>query len=76
MRTTLDIDASLLRQVKRLARHRRKSIGTVVSELLAVALGEMKQTSSNDAFEWASKPMKARVDLNDKDAVFAVLDSK
>lgn len=73
-RTTVDIDASVLRQVKRLARTQGKSITQVVSELLAAALEEHERPVPPRKLTWRAKAMRARVDLEDKDAVRAALD--
>jgi hypothetical protein len=75
-RTTLDIDAPILRDLKRLQREERKSLGRLVSDLLASALGARRQTRA-PTFKWLSKPMgEARVDLRDKDALWRVLDQR
>lgn len=75
-RTTLDIDASVLEDLRRLKRERRKSLGELVSELLAVALAEEGRAKPQDELEWFSKPMGAKVDLDDKDALNRVLDGR
>jgi hypothetical protein len=75
MRTTVDLADSLLREVKRIQTLEGKSFGRVISELVAQALSARKsRTSARAAFRWTSRPMGARVDLADKDAVHAVLD--
>jgi len=51
-------------------------MGAVVSELLADALARRRASRARPAFRWVSRPMKARVDLADKDAVYAVLDAE
>lgn len=71
-RTTIDIDATVLRQVKRLARSAGKSLGRVVSELLAGALAE--RPAQTRKLVWRAKPMRARVDLEDKEALHEALD--
>jgi hypothetical protein len=71
-RTTVDIDASVLRALKKLQRKNGKSLGELVSELLAGALAA-EQTPAR-AFEWTAEPMRARVDLEDDDAVYTVLE--
>jgi hypothetical protein len=38
MRTTLDIDAPLLRELKQLQKKEKKALGAIVSDLLAEAL--------------------------------------
>ena len=73
-RTTVDIDAPLLRDLKRLQKREGLSLGRLVSELLAEALGERQvRQPEPPAFEWRSRPMAARVNLADKDAIQAAL---
>lgn len=73
-RTTVDIDASILRHAKQLARAQGKSLSQIVSELLAAGLARREGGKRTPAFAWRSKPMKARVDLEDKEAIHAALD--
>jgi hypothetical protein len=69
-RTTVDIDAPLLRDLKRLQKREGLSLGRLVSDLLGEALGERQaRRTEPPAFEWRSRPMAARIDLADKDAV-------
>jgi hypothetical protein len=76
MRTTIDIDEPVLKEVKRLTRREGKALGRVVSDLLAESLGRHRAASPPaPAFSWTSRPMDARVDLADKDAVQAALDA-
>ena len=75
-RTTVDIDASVLREAKRLSKERGKSLGDVVSELLASALDEQVARTPSREFEWASQDMGARIDIDDKDALMAALDDE
>ena len=75
MRTTVDIDDPVLREVKRLHEKEGRSMGAIISELLADALARRRSASRPPAFRWASRAMRARVDLADKDAVNAVLDA-
>jgi hypothetical protein len=77
MRTTLDIDTPILREVKAIHEKEGRSMGAVVSELLADALGRRRgsRTSRPAMFRWTSRPMNALVDLADKDAVYAALDA-
>ena len=75
MRTTLDIDAPILREVKALHEREGRSMGAVVSELLAEALARRRSTRARPAFQWTSRDMKSLVDLSDKEAVYAVLDA-
>lgn len=75
MRTTLDIDDPILREVKLLHEKEGRSMGAVVSELLADALALRRSKRVQAEFRWTSRPMKVLVDLADKDAVYAALDA-
>ena len=69
MRTTLDIDDSVLRKLKRLQVKEGKSMGRLISELLTQALKEDAAPDPVSPPSWIAKPMRTRVDLSDKDAV-------
>lgn len=74
-RTTVNIDAPVLRDLKRLQKREGKPLGQLISELLAHALGLRRQErAGEEAFAWTARPMRARVDLADKEAVQAALD--
>lgn len=75
-RTTLDIDTPILEELKNLQKQERRLLGQLVSQLLAEALVQRKrpQPDPDLTWTWISRPMQARVDLADKDAVYAVLD--
>ena len=76
MRTTLDIDDPILREVKAIHEKEGRSIGAVVSELLADALARRRRgPRTRPALRWVSRPLKPRVNLADKEAVYAVLDA-
>ena len=75
MRTTVDIDDPILREVKVILEQEGRSMGAVVSELLADALARRRATPERPTFRWNSRPMKALVDLADKDAVHTALDA-
>jgi hypothetical protein len=75
-RTTLDLDASILEQLRKRAASERKSMGQVASELLAVGLREDAPRESSP-LRWPSRRMgKPRIDLEDKDAVWKALDKQ
>jgi hypothetical protein len=75
MRTTLDIDDPILKDLKRLQRREGKSLGRLASDLLAQALATRRAASPPPPpFQWIAKPMQARVDLADKHAVLDVMD--
>lgn len=73
-RTTIDIDAPLLRELKKLQARERRSLGKIVSQLLAEALARRTRTPQPPKLQWTSRPMHALVDLSDKEAVYGVLD--
>jgi hypothetical protein len=73
-RTTIDLDASVLEQLRSRAAAERKSMGQVASERLAVAL-EAPGSEKPAPFRWPSRPLgKPRIDLEDKEALMRVLD--
>jgi hypothetical protein len=67
-RTTIDIDAAILRELKRRQRREGKTLGQLVSELLAASLGS-REAKQARPFTWVAKDMGARVDLGDAEAV-------
>ena len=67
-RTTIDIDPTVLAELKRRQRREGKSLGRLVSELLAERLVR-DSPPSPEPFEWLARPMSARVDLDDPEAV-------
>lgn len=77
MRTTIDIDAPILKEVKRLQRREGKSLGRLVSDLLAQALASQREAQPVvPPFRWIARPMGARVDLADKHALLDAMDDR
>ncbi|MDP2156667.1 MAG: antitoxin [Nitrospirota bacterium] len=75
MRTTIDIDDPILREVKKLQKIEGKSLGQLVSDLLARALRERKPARQKPKPTcWISKSMGARIDLGDKEALYAAME--
>ena len=75
MRTTIDIDDPILKEVKRLQQREGKSLGRLVSDLLAQALANSRKAPPGaPQFRWIAKPMRARIDLDDKHAVLDAMD--
>lgn len=74
-RTTIDLDAAVLRELKRRKRRGGQSLGQLASELLASAL-QAESAPARARLAWRSAPMGARVDLNDKEAVRRALDER
>lgn len=76
MRTTIDIDDPVLRQLRRRQKGSGKTLGQLVSELLAQALAEPPHAKGDAELSWTSRPMGALVDVADKDALHRVLDER
>lgn len=75
-RTTLELDASVLRELRRRGAEEHKSMGRLASELLATALAS-PLADEPAPFRWHSGHLGTPlVDLEDKDAVWAVLDGR
>ena len=75
-RTTVDIDASVLRELKRRQEHERKTLGQLISELLAQAMAAEGARTPARPFSWVTKDLDPRVDLEDKDALWSALDER
>jgi len=73
-RTTVDIDASVLRELRKRQQRERKPLGQLVSELLAQAIAAEDTTAP--PFRWVCRDLRPRVDLDDKDALWAILDER
>ena len=75
MRTTVNIDDPILKDLKRIQQNEGKSLGRVMSDLLAQAIGARKTAKANIKHpRWISKPMNARIDLADREALFAAME--
>ncbi len=78
MRTTIDIDDPIIRDLKRLQQRDGKSLGRLVSDLLAQALAASAAAAPAAVvpFHWNSRPMAAKVDLTDKQALWDAMDDR
>ena len=77
MRTTIDIDGPILKEIKRLQKQQGRSLGRIVSDLLARSLAQAKAPAAGGpGFNWISRPMQARVDLADKQALQDAMDDE
>jgi hypothetical protein len=75
-RTTLDLDALVVRELRRRGERERKSMGQVASELLAGALADTAEARPPDPFRWKSADLGVpRIDLEDKDALQRIFDA-
>lgn len=74
-RTTLDLDSSVLAQLRRRARAERKSMGQLASERLAVSLE--RDSVQSRPLRWPIWHMgRPKVELSDKDALWRALDGE
>jgi hypothetical protein len=67
-RTTIDIDAEVMRELKRRQAREGKPLGRLVSELLAAAL-ERPEAATSAGFFWTARSMGAVVDIGDKESL-------
>jgi hypothetical protein len=75
-RTTLDIDTSVLEELRARQHREGKTLGRLASELLATALQETEADEDEQPFHWRSHHMgKPKIDLEDKEALWAILDA-
>ena len=75
-RTTLDLDPTVLQQLRERAAAEHKSMGQVASERLAVSL-EQDTPAELPPLNWIRKPMgKPLLDIEDKDALWALFDAE
>lgn len=76
MRTTVDIDDPILKEVKKLQKARGTSLGRLVSDLLAQGLQEVRRKPpAPQSHQWICREMGARFDLEDKETLRAMLDN-
>ena len=76
MRTTIDIDDPILRQLKDLQRQEGKSLGRLVSDLLASALEAHARgrEADSESFDWTVREMGARYDLSSTSDLLDLMD--
>lgn len=74
MRTTINLDDVVLEELKRMQKREKKSLGRLMSDLLAQALKERSSPAAKTPFKWTSQPMGARVDLDDRDAIYEAME--
>jgi hypothetical protein len=76
-RTTLNLDTPLLEELKELQKREKKPLGDLVSELVAEALaGRSRRPSGTRRLRWTTRAMGARIDISDKEALYAALDQR
>jgi plasmid stability protein len=73
-RTTLDLDASVLDELRRRGAREGKSKGDLASELLAQSLKDEHAVNAAP-LKWISRDLGVpRIDLQDKEVLYSVLD--
>lgn len=70
---TVDIDAHLLKELKTLQKREKRSLGQIMSQLLAEALFQRRKAPRVAKLHWVSRDMKARIDFSDKEALYTLL---
>lgn len=74
MRTTLNLDPSVMRELRLRSEREHKSIGELASQLLARGLHQDDEPEPS-SFSWVSGDLgRPAVDLEDKDALNALMD--
>jgi hypothetical protein len=77
MRTTVDIEDAILKDLKKIQQQEGNSLGRLISNLLAQALGERKSAGgSAKPKRWIAKPMGARINLADREALYTAIEQK
>jgi hypothetical protein len=78
MRTTIDLDPAVVKELKRRSKGAGKSMGRLASELLATSLREQEGVRpAPPDLKWIAKDLgRPLVDLEDKEAMRAVLDAR
>ena len=77
MRTTVDIDDPVMKDLKKIQQKEGKSLGRLISDLLAQAIGERKSTKApTRPAKWISKSMGACIDLADHEALYAAMEKE
>lgn len=73
-RTTLNLDPSVMRELRRRSERERKSLGELASQLLARGLREEPEPQPGP-FAWVSRDLgEPAVDLEDKEALASLLE--
>jgi len=74
-RTTVDIETPILEEIKRFQKKDGRTLSRIISQLLAEALVK-KANTTLPTIKWTSRPMKALINLSDKDTLYRILDGR
>ena len=75
-RTTVDIETPILEEIKRFQKKDGRTLSRIISQLLAEALVTKKAKTTLPTIKWTSRPMKAHINLSDKDTLYRILDGR
>ncbi len=75
MRSTIDIEDPMLRELTQRQQHAHKPLSRLVAVLLAQTLAMHRAGPPPLTCEWTSQPMGARIDLRDRYALRDALDA-
>jgi hypothetical protein len=70
----VDIEGPVLKELREVRKREGGTLGSLVSRLLAEALERRGRRRAPPPFRWTARPMRALVDLADKEAVYQILD--
>ena len=75
MRITINIAGPIFEELKKIQeKEGGRTMGELVTGLLAEALQQRYADHTDPELAWVSQPMRARVDLTNKEAVYATID--
>ena len=74
MRITIDVPISIMEELKSIQTKEGVALDELVTGLLAEGLQARYADETGSELDWKSQPMGARVDLTDKEAVYAIID--
>lgn len=73
-RTTLDLNGTVLEELRQRATGEGKSMGQVASEVLAKGL--VDRAADAPPLEWVHRDLGFKVDLEDKETIWRILDEE
>ena len=74
MRTTINIATPILEELKSIQKKEGGTLGELVTGLLAEGLRSRGGDQTDPELDWIRQSMRARVDLTDQEAVYAIID--
>ena len=73
MRITIDVPISIMEELKSIQTKEGVTLDDLVTGLLAEGLQARHADQTGSELGWKSQSMRARVDLTDKEAVYAII---